>query len=82
MASKKSTHLRVKQVTVKSPNPDPKYNFTGYGITNGSKWFFTAYKSQEQAQTVLDRGAPWDDESIRVNISYPEPGVIKDIDEK
>ena len=44
----------------------------GYGLTDGKKWFFYAYHSQEAAQSVLNK-VEWDDTAIRVNICYREP---------
>ena len=58
--------MKVKQITVD--------NKVAYGITDGKKWFFYAYKNKSKAEEILN------DSSIKnqlvFNVAYPKPLCI------
>ena len=44
-----------------------------FGITDGKKWFFYAYPSEDVAVRVACKITP---DKVATNISYYEPGLI------
>ena len=55
--------IRVKGCKVKG--------LSAYGITDGKKWFFYAYKTKERAEKMLPIFTT--EEVIRVNIAHDNP---------
>ena len=45
----------------------------GWGLTDGEKWFFYAYPTQEAAEGIKASFDAGDSITHEVNISYPEP---------
>lgn len=51
---------------------------SGWGITDGQKWFFNMYANKADAETVFQNAKAFTEEGVReVNISYPSPGRFK-----
>lgn len=67
----KKSNAKLVVKPVKTDFPNKERNFSGYGITDGKKWFAYAYPTQEKADGMLKHFS--DADIIRVNIAHPSP---------
>ena len=68
----------VELFTLTSKNPEPQFNGTGWGVSNGLKgqkkrWHYSIWKDKGNAQRYADSINVDFDRFGAVNIGYPEP---------